>query len=391
MRKILIVGAGQAGLLLALGLQARGYQTTVMSPRTPDEIRNGQLMSTPCVFGRALRRERELGLDLWTGRAPRIEGVGISVAAPDTAGRSVDWLGRLDAYAQSVDQRVKTAGWLETFVERGGQLVLHGAAAAELDRLALGYDLVLIAAGRGGPTALFARDVARSPYGTPQRTLAVTCVYGLGPRAEHPDTEAVRGNLLPGAGELIVLPSLTTSGRCDVLCWEALPGGPLDVFAGITDPAEHLTVTLDLMERHTPWEYARARQVELTDEQATLRTSVTPVVRDPVGRLPGGTPVLGVADAVVTNDPLTGQGANSASDCAISYLDSIVTRAELPFDEQWMRHTFAHYWKTARQVTHWTNTMLAPLPPHLYDLLHAAERSPSLANRLANTFDGGPA
>lgn len=393
MRKILIVGAGQAGLLLALGLQSRGYETTVMSPRTPDEIRNGRLMSTPCVFGRALRHERELGLDLWAGQAPRIEGVGISVAAPAgtgaavPVGRAVDWLGRLDAYAQSVDQRVKTAGWLETFVERGGRLVLHGAVVAELDRLAVGYDLVLIAAGRGGPTSLFARDVARSPYETPQRALAVSCVYGLGPRAEHPDVEAVRGNLLPGAGELVVMPSLTTSGRCDVLCWEAIPGGPLDVFDGITDPSEHLAVTLDLMERYTPWEYARARRVELTDDQATLSTRVTPVVRDPVGRLPGGTAVLGVADAVVTNDPLTGQGANLAADCATSYLDSIVARGELPFDEKWMRRTFGRYWESARRVTRWTNTVLAPLPPHVFELLRAAERSPAVADRIANSFD----
>ena len=41
MRKILIVGAGQAGLQLALSLQAEGYDVTVMSARTPDEIRNG--------------------------------------------------------------------------------------------------------------------------------------------------------------------------------------------------------------------------------------------------------------------------------------------------------------------------------------------------------------
>ena len=35
MRKILIVGAGQAGLQLALSLQAEGYDVTVMSARTP--------------------------------------------------------------------------------------------------------------------------------------------------------------------------------------------------------------------------------------------------------------------------------------------------------------------------------------------------------------------
>ena len=35
MRKVLIVGAGQSGLQLALGLRAKDYDVTVMSARTP--------------------------------------------------------------------------------------------------------------------------------------------------------------------------------------------------------------------------------------------------------------------------------------------------------------------------------------------------------------------
>ena len=55
MRKILIVGAGQAGLQLALGLQSKGYEVTLMSNRTADEIRNGRVMSTQCMFDTALQ------------------------------------------------------------------------------------------------------------------------------------------------------------------------------------------------------------------------------------------------------------------------------------------------------------------------------------------------
>ena len=39
MRKILIVGAGQAGLQLANGLAQNGYDVTVVSNRTPEQIR----------------------------------------------------------------------------------------------------------------------------------------------------------------------------------------------------------------------------------------------------------------------------------------------------------------------------------------------------------------
>ncbi|MFD2422768.1 NAD-binding protein, partial [Amycolatopsis pigmentata] len=46
MRKILIVGAGQSGLQLALTLQEHGYDITIISARTPHEIRNGWVTST---------------------------------------------------------------------------------------------------------------------------------------------------------------------------------------------------------------------------------------------------------------------------------------------------------------------------------------------------------
>lgn len=82
MRKILVVGAGQSGLQLALGLQSQGYEVTLMSNRTADEIRSGRVMSTQCMFHTALQHERDLGINFWETRAPRIEGVGVSVAAP---------------------------------------------------------------------------------------------------------------------------------------------------------------------------------------------------------------------------------------------------------------------------------------------------------------------
>ncbi|MFH9421674.1 styrene monooxygenase/indole monooxygenase family protein [Streptomyces sp. NPDC017529] len=393
MRKILIVGAGQSGLQLALGLQSKGYEVTLMSNRTADEIRSGRVMSTQCMFHTALQHERDLGLNFWESQAPRIEGLGVSVAAPGSHAapggtqRAVDWVGKLDGHAQSVDQRLKMAGWMETFAQRGGQLVIHGAAVSDLDFFASRYDLTLVSAGKGELVSMFGRDASRSPYDAPQRALSVAYVHGLGPRPEHPDFDAVRCNLVPGVGELFVMPTLTNSGRADILFWEGVPGGPLDVFSGVRDPNEHLATTLELMERFTPWEYARATKVELTDANGTLAGRYAPTVRHPIGRLPSGGLVLGVADVVVANDPITGQGSNSASKCAASYLASIVEHGDRPFDADWMQTAFDRYWQTARHVTRWTNAMLAPPPEHVLNLIGAAGQLQPVADRFANGFN----
>ncbi|WP_405806127.1 FAD-binding oxidoreductase [Streptomyces sp. NBC_00210] len=386
MRKILIVGAGQSGLQLALGLQSQGYEVTLMSNRTADEIRAGRVMSTQCMFDTALQHERDLGINFWESQAPRIEGLGVSVAAPD-ASRPIDWVGKLEGYAQSVDQRVKMAGWMETFAQRGGQLVIHGAAVSDLDFFSRTYDLVMVSAGKGELVSMFGRDASRSPYDAPQRALAVSYVHGLGPRPEHPEYDAVRCNLVPGVGELFVMPTFTTTGRADILFWEGIPGGPLDVFQGVKDPAEHLSLTLELMEKFTPWEYARATKVELTDAGATLAGRYAPTVRKPIGRLPGGGLVLGVADVVVANDPITGQGSNSASKCAAAYLASITEHGDRPFDEAWMQATFDRYWDTAQHVTKWTNAMLGVPPEHVLNLIGAAGQLQPVADRFANGFN----
>lgn len=62
MRRIAIVGAGQSGLQLGLGLLDTGYDVTMITNRTADEIRQGKVMSSQCMFHTALQTERDLGL-----------------------------------------------------------------------------------------------------------------------------------------------------------------------------------------------------------------------------------------------------------------------------------------------------------------------------------------
>lgn len=388
MRRVLIVGAGQCGLQLSLSLLAEGYDVTVMSARTPEEIRGGWPTSTQGMFYKALQTERDYGLNLWEDRVPQFAGLHVALSAPPGQ-KALDILARLDNHGESTDQRLKMAGWLELIEQRGGTVIYQGVTTADLDGLAtLGrFDLTIVAAGRGELGALFDRNPSRSPYTTPQRGLAVAYVHGLTPDPMFPEPN-VGFNAIPGGfGELFVIPSLTLSGPCDILFWEVVPDGPLDVWKERLDPVEHLTRTLELIREYLPWVYERCANVELTDARATLSGRFTPTVRHPVGELPSGGIVLGAADVVVANDPITGQGSNNAAKCAHAYLQSILARGDAPFDRPWMEETFESWWQeSAMHSTMWTNSFLQPLPEHVQQLLGAASQDERIARRLANGF-----
>jgi len=146
MRRIAIVGAGQSGLQLALGLLETGYDVTVLTNRTADEIRNGKVMSSQCMFHTALQTERDLGLNFWEEQCPAVEGIGFNLVDLENGGKVFQWSARLERYAQSVDQRVKMPFWIEEFQRRGGKLVMQDVGIDELEQLTQDYELVLLAA-----------------------------------------------------------------------------------------------------------------------------------------------------------------------------------------------------------------------------------------------------
>ena len=386
MRRIVIIGAGQSGLQLALGLQAEGYAVTVVSNRTPAEFRSGRVMSSQCMFDRSLRIERDLGLDFWGDEAPAIAGMRVQVAGPDGQ-PALQWSARLDGPALSVDQRVKHAAWLEAFSGRGGNVLIEEPSLSRIEELTRTRDLVIIASGKSEVSGLFPRDAERSPFTSPRRALALTYVRGM---EAAPPYSAVSVNLIPGVGEYFTMPALTTSGPCDIMVFEGIPGGPLDCWADVDSPAAHLARSREILERWLPWEAARCQRVELTDANGILTGRFAPTVRQPVGRLPSGAAVLGLGDTLVLNDPITGQGANNACKAADVYLTRILAHGDRPFDEPWMQGTFDRFWDYARWVTGWTNAMLLPPPPHVLQILGAAAEQPGIASAFANGFDHPP-
>jgi flavin reductase (DIM6/NTAB) family NADH-FMN oxidoreductase RutF len=107
-----------------------------------------------------------------------------------------------------------------------------------------------------------------------------------------------------------------------------------------------------------------------------------------VGELGNGNVVFGLGDAVLLNDPLTGQGSNNATLASRYYLDSIVRRGQQPFDRQWMERTFDEFWRGWGQwAVAWTNDMLKPRRDHQRSVLAEAAEHPALAASIAGGFD----
>lgn len=389
MKSIAIVGAGQSGLQLGLALLQHGYSVTMISNRTGQQIHDGKVMSSQCMFHTALQTERDLGLNFWEKDTPPIEGFGVTVCNPEVPGaKLIDWVAPLDGYAQSVDQRVKMPVWMQEFEKRGGELIIKDVGVEELEEYSRTHDLVVVAAGKGDIVKLFERDASRSVFDSPQRALALTYVKGVPPREELP---GITFTAIPGVGEWVMFPGLTTTGPCEIMTFFGLPGGPMDCWGDVKTPEQHLERSLSLLKQYVPWGAERCRNAELTDDNGILSGRFPPTVRKPVVRLPSGRVVLGMADVVVVNDPINGQGANNAAKCAMSYLTSILEQGDKPATEEWMNQTFERFWSYANYVVDWTATFLRPLEPHLGNLLGAAGQIPPLARTIVNGFDHPPA
>jgi hypothetical protein len=386
MRRIAIVGGGQSGLQLALGLLQQGYEITVVSNRTAEDIRTGRVTSSQFMFHDSLQNERELGINFWEKDCPTTEGIAFSIPGPN-GGRALFWEARLDKYGQSVDQRVKFSGWMDEFARRGGNLLIEDAGIPELERYAAANDLVIVASGKGDVGRLFERDASRSPFEQPMRVLALTYVKNVVPR--EPFT-AVSFSLAPGVGEHFMFPALTVNGPCEILVFEGVPGGPMDCWSDVKTPEQHLQRSKEVLNQWFPWDGGRCNDAQLTDDKGILVGRFAPTVRKPVAQLPSGKFVFGMGDAVVLNDPITGQGSNTASKAARVYCDSILDRGAKAFDPAWMQQTFDRFWDYAQWVVKWTNSLLVPPEPQILKLMGAAAEFHPLAAMIANAFNNPP-
>ena len=386
MTNIAIIGGGQAGLQLGIGLKKSmaGFGVSIYTNRDADEIAKGKIMSSQGMFENALKFERELGINFWDNISPNDKSVTFNLLDPKRSTVGLSWQGLTSHFFRSIDQRIKFPRWMQEFQNLGGELFIQEVNANSLSEIAKKHDLTIISGGKADISQLFSRDNTRSIFNQPQRKLACLYVHGVMPSA-YP---GVRSNVIPGVGEFCRISGLTHSGDCEMFLFEGLPGGPFDCWDNKDAPEAQLQQALRLLKQFVPNEYELCYQSELTDGNAVLCGGYTPTVKLPTFRLADGTPILGMGDAVVLNDPIAGQGANNASKNAAFFLKRIIENKKGSFTEEWMKESFELYWnQNAKWSTQWTDLLLLPPPPHIIQLMTVAATSPKIASFLANAFN----
>lgn len=393
MRKISLIGGGQAGLLLGFALLDQGYTVHLHTDRGPEEVAGSRLPSTPFLFDDSLRFERALGLDFWEDAAPWGEGMHVDFRNPDGS-IAFTVQGRLNELrGQTIDQRLKFARWLQEFPRRGGHLHVRPVTVADLEDIAADSDLTLVAAGKGVISGFFERDDARSEHTLPPRHIAAIALTGPKLLGERPwqrvPFRPLRFNFVAGVGEFFSLPFYTrATGEARSFLFEAIPGSPMDRFMEAEDGAHMLRIAREVFEHFAPDDLHHLEGAQLTDANAWLKGSFVPTVRKPVGHLPSGRLLMALGDTAVLNDPIAGQGANNATRMARHLAKDIVAHGDAPFDAAWMQGTFDAFWNASAQyATAFSNALLKPPGPAVAEVLAAAAVHPPVADAFVRGFD----
>ncbi|MBR8742213.1 styrene monooxygenase/indole monooxygenase family protein [Nocardiopsis sp. MG754419] len=391
MRKILIVGAGHAGLHLAHGLLTHGYDVTVITGQSSTEIRTGLCSIAQFTYPTALEHERSFDLDFWSALAPQIRRQKLFIYGKDAPAAVVQGASHpKNGYSVSIDRRIKMADWLEFFEDRGGKVVIHGVTVTDLDYFSRMFDLIVVAVGHGELGQLFDYDESRFSGARP-RAIAQAHVYDVWPDPDENDDNMGWAVTAEGAGNLMLTPMLAQEGPCHNLLLVDRKGGPMDAWPDRPGQEEQLRRMKDLLRNYAPHTFERIKDAQLIDGRSTLIEELTPQVRNPVGRLPSGGKVLGMADVVVTMDPYTGQSWNNSTRCAHAYLEAILERGDGTFDEEFLVSAFERFWEFGQANQMWaefaSTLWESDPPPHLGLVLEAAVKYPEIGDRWIQGWD----
>lgn len=386
MRNIAIIGAGQAGLHLGIGLVDAGYTVTLFSDRAPDNFPHSRPMGTPILFPDALQLERNLGLNFWDEASSDCVRFRSEMCDPE-GNTLIAFSTDLEQPWQGVDQRLKFPVWMQEFVKRGGELVIQPMTLQDLERCVQLYDLVVVSTGRSAFSTLFERDTQKSKYDGPKRYIGLAITTGL--KGDPIDLQTARMTALPNIGEIIQYPFYANGKLSTLLAFEACFGEAMDQFSQVQSGHEVLEVGKKIIQQLKPDYYEAIKDLDLVDEQAWMKGAIMPIVREPVGHLPSGAVVMGMGDAVLLHDPITGQGANNATKMAHLVKQRIIEHGDQRFDESWMQQVFDEFWNYVQHSRTLTDCLLTP-PEHLPEVMMAMAENPDILADYLQGFNHPP-
>jgi hypothetical protein len=254
------------------------------------------------------------------------------------------------------------------------------------------HDLVVVSSGRGTMTELFPRIAERSPYTRPQRVLQISACKGV-KIGQETGTSSINYEFNPGVGELLLFPYITADGLFAIVYISAAADGPLPALlnadlAGHDDREGINAVFRNVVQGYFPWSEERIDWDEFTTvgPRYDIAGAITPTVRRPYAQLENGRWVLALGDVHTVNDPLLGQGSNSASACAFIVGEAII-KDPFDFDEVWCERVAAKQWERASGAVGFTNTLLqVPPAPQVVELLATAAHSEEMAETIGSFF-----
>jgi hypothetical protein len=317
--RILVVGDNYGAIITSAAQLALGAKVTLLSPRTPDEIRGSAVLSSQALFGAAPEIEAALGLRgaFPPSVVPQISTVRISVGSglfPPT----IQWHDALSPPASSIDHR----DWLPEGFDRvaacGARIEHfdwpdHHAVRDDLTRRARTYDLIIVTSARLGD-AVFPPDPAFGPPAV-HRRVQMAYVRGGKPAEPHTMQFAVATPDAAGHpyGEAIVVPALSRGEPVTIVFLEGHIGGAWDDRTRDGSAQWEPPEVWARMQRILPGDLAnRFEAAELADPGGVLRGQVTQCARYPLVAI-DDTPVLALGDAAMTLDPVSAQGACKAA------------------------------------------------------------------------------
>ena len=157
---VAIIGSGVAGLHLALLLQKQGIPVTLYSDKTAAQLASGRMLNTVAHHNTTVKREQALGADHWDLAEYGYFCHHHYIGGP----QPLSFPGAFGAPSRAIDYRVYLPRLLADFQERGGDFRAgQEVSPEEIVRLSGLHDLVVVATGKGGTSAMFpviARQVA---------------------------------------------------------------------------------------------------------------------------------------------------------------------------------------------------------------------------------------